>query len=270
VVRQLDGRHELVLADLIDAPASAHRFIRGDLEDPEVCRQAVDGVEAVIHLAAKLAPHIPRCYETNTLTTWNVCQAAVKAGIRRIVFASTINTYGQGHYKIGKKVRHPPYLPIDERVPVFPEDGYGLSKVANEELLRGVSDAYGISTYAFRLPWVASPERVAGYVPREIEPKWALSPMRVIDPWNYIDVRDAAAAFRLAVESPSPPAHGVSYLTADDTLRPEPTMELLAKYIPEWVPLAGDRLPGHTPWFSSASAKADFGWKPVHTWRKQA
>jgi hypothetical protein len=61
----------------------------------------------------------------------------------------------------------------------------------------------------------------------------------------------------------------MSYLVADDTTRPELTMDLLRQHIPEWVPLAGDRLGGHAAWFSNRRAKEDLGWKPVHTWRNK-
>lgn len=270
-VRELQGRHDLVLTDMRppDEP-SPHTFLAGDLMDAGFCRRAVDGVDAVVHLAALLSPHIPRAYEINTVTTWNIADAARLTGVRRFLFASSINVYGQGSYKISSAVRTPPYLPIDENVEARPEDGYGLSKLAGEITLRGISDACGMCVYCFRLPGVWRPDGTASYRPRPLDKCPPLTPLRLIDPWLYIDVRDVAAAMRLALEAARPPLFAVSYLTAADTTRPEPTMDLLRRFIPEWLSLAGDRLPGHAPWFSSSRAFSDLGWRPRHTWRNAA
>jgi UDP-glucose 4-epimerase len=189
--------------------------------------------------------------------------------VKRIVFASTINVWGQGNYKIGTKVIAPPYLPIDENVPPRPEDGYALSKLANEQVLRGFSDAHGIRAYCLRLPAVWRPEQTERFTPPPLESLPPLTPTRIIDPWNYIDIRDVADAFQSALEIPTLPEFGVSYLLAADTTRPEPTQELLQRFIPEWLPLANDKLPAHAPWFSSATAERDLAWKPVHTWRNR-
>ena len=273
IVADLASAHQLVRMDAreLRAPlAEGQAFCQGDLTDPAVCARAVEGVEAIVHLAAVPHARPPDAYQRNTQGTWNLLTAAARAGVQRVAFASSINVYGQGAYKIGQRVHHPPYLPIDADVPPRPEDAYGLSKQANEQAMRGFSDACGMRTYCFRLAGVWWPDQTGGYRPHRIHAHWGPHPSRCIDPWNYVDIRDVAAAFRRFVEMPTPPPFGISYLVADDTTRPEPTMDLLAQYIPEWVPLAGDRLPGHRPWFSNGDAKRDLGWQPAHTWRSGA
>lgn len=267
---ELGKRHELVLFD-VKEPATrpaGQSFVHGDLMDASTCARAVEGVEAIVHLAAAVHAWSPQAYERNTQSTWHLLTAAAKAGVKRFAFSSTINVYGQGAYKIGRKLYHPPYLPIDENVPPRAEDGYGLSKIANEQAIRGFSDAYGMKGYCFRLCGVWSAEDTEKYRPGAMHGRWVPHPARAIDPWNYIDIRDVASAFARFLEMDNPPEYGVSYLVADDTTRPEPTMDLLRQYIPEWLPLAGDRLPGHTPWFSNRRAKEDLGWRPMHTWRR--
>lgn len=268
MVEELGKSHELVLLDQRESaePAPKHPFIQGDLVDLEVCKRAVDGVEAIVHLGAIAHASIAHCYERNTHGTWNLLTAAVAGGVKRVAFSSTINVYGQGHYKIGKKLYNPPYLPIDENSPAPAEDGYGLSKLANEQAMRGFSDAYGISTYCFRLAGVWWPESTDRHNPGPI--RHGPSPRRIIDPWHYIDVRDVFDVFRTYLEMPVPPQSGVSYLVANETTAAETTMDLLERFIPEWVPLAGDRLPGHTPWFSNRRLQQDLGWSPRHSWRK--
>ncbi len=265
----LTNGHELVLFDRrerADHNSPGH-FVLGDLMDIEACKRAVHGVEAIAHLGAIGHARVPECYLRNTVGTWNLLSAAAAAGVKRIAFSSTINVYGQGGYKVGSKPYNPPSLPIDENTPPRPEDPYGLSKLANEHAMRGFSDAYGISAYCFRLAGVWTAKMTTEYRPHPIHGHWVPRPTHIIDPWNYVDIRDVVGAFRRFLEMPNPPEFGVSYLVADETTRDEPTMDLLARYIPQWVPLAGDRLPGHTPWFSNRRVKQDLAWAPKHSWR---
>lgn len=269
VTRLFEDEFELTLLDARAAPAGAqrHRFIQGDLMDDAICRQAVDGVEGIVHLAASPTPYAPHTYQRNTVSTWNLCEAAARAGVRRIAFASTINVCGLGRYKLGPKEHTPPYLPLDENVPCYPEDPYGLSKVANEQVLRAFAEAHDIKAYCFRLAHVWMPGRLENYQPAPLERIAPLTTTRIIDPWHYIEVRDVAAAFRLALVKPEVPEFGASYMVADDTTRPELTRDILSRFVPQWLPLAGDRLQGHAAWFSTARAKADLGWQPRYTWR---
>ena len=268
VIPALEMDHELVLTDIQPAPQTGHTYIQGDLCDENVAARATEGVEAIIHLAANARP-TPQTYQINTVTTWNLCSAAAAAGVRRIAFASSINAYGQGSYKVGSKLFAPPYVPIDENVPCRPDDSYGLSKIANEEVLRGFSDAYGISAYCIRLPGVWRPPWIESYAPKPLENVPPMTLRNLIDPWHYIDVRDVASVFKRFVESEHVPQFAVSYLTAEDTTRPEPTVELFERFLPELLPLGADKIEGYGPWFSSERAKNDLGWCPEHTWRRK-
>ncbi|MEO0633765.1 MAG: NAD(P)-dependent oxidoreductase, partial [Pseudomonadota bacterium] len=88
--------------------------------------------DAVVHFAA-----IPRilvtsdneCFRINTMGTYNVIDAALKMGVRKIIFASSETTYG---VCFADGTRTPAYLPIDEDHPTVPEDSYAMSKVCNE------------------------------------------------------------------------------------------------------------------------------------------
>ena len=83
--------------------------------------------------------------------------------------------------------------------------------------------------------------------------------------YSYIDVRDLAVAFRLAVERPVP-GGTVMFVVADDSTVAEPLCDLL----PRLNPAIGDRagaLTGSRGVFSNARAKDILGWKPLHSWR---
>ena len=68
------------------------------------------------------------CCRVNTLGTYNVIDAAIKMGVRKVIFASLETTYGicfaDGEVK-------PDYLPIDDKHPTIPEDSYAMSKIVN-------------------------------------------------------------------------------------------------------------------------------------------
>lgn len=87
------GEMELIRADLTDgAPGSGFAFRGLDVTDENACRQACDGVDAVLHLAADPDPDADfrsSVLPVNIVGTYNVATAAVAAGARRFVFASS-------------------------------------------------------------------------------------------------------------------------------------------------------------------------------------
>jgi nucleoside-diphosphate-sugar epimerase len=121
--------------------------------------------DAVVHFAA-----VPRilltadneCYRTNVLGTYNVIDAALKMGVRKIVFASSETTYGicfaDGELK-------PDYLPIDEDHPTVPEDSYAMSKVCNEATARSFQRRSGADIYGLRINNVIEPHEYKAHFP---------------------------------------------------------------------------------------------------------
>jgi len=100
----------------------------GDIRDPNAVRNAVKGVEAVIHLAALIA--IPFSYlapdtyvDTNIKGTLNVLQAARDYGISRVLVTSTSEVYGTAQY-----------VPIDEKHPFQGQSPYSASKIGADRL----------------------------------------------------------------------------------------------------------------------------------------
>jgi len=113
----------------------------GDVRDPGLCRDIMQDMEVVFHLAA-LIP-IPYSYrapasyvDTNVVGTLNVCQAARTAGIQKFVHVSTSEVYGSAQY-----------VPIDERHPLSAQSPYSASKIG--------ADAIAVSFWhSFQLPVV--------------------------------------------------------------------------------------------------------------------
>jgi NAD dependent epimerase/dehydratase len=112
--------------------------ITGDVRDPHFCARAVKGVDVVFHLAALIA--IPYSYvapssyvDVNVTGTLNVCQAALDAGVRRVIHTSTSEVYGTARY-----------VPIDENHPLQPQSPYSASKIGADSIALSYFNAFSL------------------------------------------------------------------------------------------------------------------------------
>jgi nucleoside-diphosphate-sugar epimerase len=119
-------------------------FLEGDLADVAFARQAVAGVEFVLHQAA--LPSVPRSvadplasHRANVEATVNLLVAARDAHVRRIVFAGSSSAYGNALT-----------LPKYEGMPNDPLSPYALQKVVGELYLRMFTQLYGLETVSIR------------------------------------------------------------------------------------------------------------------------
>jgi nucleoside-diphosphate-sugar epimerase len=139
-----------------------------DVNDYPRLREVIRGCQAVVHLAAVPNPSQAspeELFRINASGTFNIFQAAAEEGIRRVVQASSINSAGQ-FYGIHPAPLH--YLPIDEEHPVFSTDAYSFSKNVIEEIGNYFWRREGISSVAYRLPWVAPAEVHDSFTPRRV------------------------------------------------------------------------------------------------------
>ena len=220
------GATALVLADPGDL--AARHVVVGDAADPATVRKALEGTDAVIHLAAIPTPerNTPQeVFGTNTMTTLTVLEEAGTAGIRHATVASS---YGVTGLPWSVTPVHPPYLPVDEAMPSQVSDPYGLSKQTDELIAQMAARRHGMSVVCLRYPFVGDQQRLADRA-RQLRANPALGATEL---WTYLDVRDAARAALLALAVPAPGAHAV-HLCAPDTLSPEPTSELIARFHPD-------------------------------------
>jgi hypothetical protein len=92
-------------------------------------------------------------FSVNAISTYNVIEAAVKLGIRKVIIASSETTYGVC-FAEGDKDFHS--FPLEEDYDVDPMDSYGLSKVVNEKTARAFAMRSGIDIYACGSPTSSS------------------------------------------------------------------------------------------------------------------
>jgi nucleoside-diphosphate-sugar epimerase len=166
----LAAGHEVVATDvrLPTEPTPEVRVV--DLCHIDAVRELMQGAEAVCHLGnlpgfggAPGATPIGRSkgFINNTATNYNVFLAATEAGVRRIVYASSIQAYGCCGYTStnGPGIfSRPQYLPLDEDHPLNPVDAYPLSKAVGESIAASFCQALpDLTAWSMRFSGIAMP-----------------------------------------------------------------------------------------------------------------
>ncbi|WP_406098145.1 NAD-dependent epimerase/dehydratase family protein [Streptomyces sp. NBC_01013] len=120
--------------------------ITADLGDKEALREAVRGVDAIIHLAGiSLEASFDKILRANIEGTYNLYEAALAEGVRRIVFASSNHAVGF----TPRPLPGDPLIPIG--TPRRPDTFYGLSKSFGEDLAQLYWDRHGLETVSVRI-----------------------------------------------------------------------------------------------------------------------
>jgi UDP-glucose 4-epimerase len=134
---QRDG-WRVSVADLVSFPDESIPTVTGDLRDPEIRARAVEGVDAVVHLAAltSVLGSIERpaeFHQTNVEVTAGLLEVARLADVEAFILASSNAVVGD----VGEKT-------ITEDIAISPLTPYGATKAAAEMLVSGYAGAYGI------------------------------------------------------------------------------------------------------------------------------
>jgi nucleoside-diphosphate-sugar epimerase len=260
IVRDLRAAgYDVVGMDRAPAPVADERFVSGSILDTDALATALTGADAVVHTAALLTRGNtqPDIFEVNTRGTWNVFDAATRAGVRRVVSFSSECAIGQCFQRV---VRPPRYLPIDEAHPLEPQDAYSLSKQLGEDIARAFHRTGGPSVVILRPTWVMFPMPAA-----ELEARRALGHG---DMWCWVAPDDVAAATVAAVALETD--FDTFFLGAPNTLCEAPTLDRLRA---RWGALPELRDPGFyaadptAGIYDSRKAGQKLGFKPTRDWR---
>lgn len=143
--RQLKGRFPILrLSDRVEIgrAEAGEEAVTCDLRDFAAVSRLMTGVDAVVHLGASLSvDDWPEIRDNNIDATWNVYEAARRAGTSRIVFASSNHAIGM--YERGAV--------LDLDAALRPDSLYGISKAFGENLSRYYWDKYGIESACLRI-----------------------------------------------------------------------------------------------------------------------
>ena len=271
----LDEGHEVLNLDLRPSPEVRCRTLITDLTDLGQAFGALGAYTGIDELQSSLRPEaidvlvhfaaIPRVqlvpdsevFRINTLSTYNVMEAATRLGIPKVVYASSEATYGvvfaEGHLD-------PQYFPVDEEHPTVPMDAYGLSKVVNEQTAASFHARRGGDWYGLRIGDVMAPEDYARFGP------WTTVPeIRKRELWAYVDVRDVAQMVRRCVEVDGLGLQ-VFNTYAGESAHVLPTAELAGRFYPN-VEVRGE-LVADAPLVSNQKARRLLGFESRHNWRE--
>jgi nucleoside-diphosphate-sugar epimerase len=215
------------------------------------------GFDAVVHLGAIPAPGIvpdATTFENNMLSTYNVFQAARRARIKNVVYASSETVLGLP-FDVD-----PPYIPVDEEYAARPESTYSLVKHLEEqmavELTRWDPE---LSITGLRFSNVMDAEDYERFPSFESDArlrKWNL--------WGYIDGRDGAQAVAHALEN-GKPGFEAFIIANSDTVMSRSSASLAAEVFPD-VKVIKD-LGEHETLLSIDKARRLLGFEPEHSWR---
>ena len=277
--RELAGKAQISGLD-IASPLGAEgigTFTRGSIEDPAAVTAAMKGQDAVVHIAAR--PNIwsgqgHEIMHTNVTGTWNVLQAAEEAGVKRVILTSSDSVIG--FTVLQGSMLPPDYLPVDETHPRRPTDAYAISKKLCEELGRSFAERGKLEVVVLRPVYVLYPEFEGEVRARAANPTTYTGPAAggrqpagggVM--WHYVDPRDLARAYRLALAADKP-AFGPYFICARTTLAPEPTIERLAARMGRRIPVKRPQVYAespHAPLYDLTAARDRLGFVAEHDMR---
>ena len=247
-------------------------MLTGDIRDPHGIKEAMNGCDAVLHLAALIA--IPFSYsspdsyiDTNIKGTLNVLQAARELGIKRVIHTSTSEVYGTAQF-----------VPITEEHPLQGQSPYSASKIGADQL------AYSFYS-SFRLP-VVTVRPFNTYGPRQsaraviptiitqiangkrIIKLGAIAPTR-----DFSYVQDTVSGFIAALTSEGGQGQVVN-LGSNFEISIGDTAHLIAESMDTAIEIVSDEIrirPENSEvdrlWASNTKAKEIFGWEPKYSGR---
>jgi nucleoside-diphosphate-sugar epimerase len=217
--------------------------------------------DAVIHFGGVARNMlVPDCetYRVNTMGSYNVMEASCRLGVKKIILASSVCTYGVTYAEGDVDFAS---FPIDEETDTNPMDVYALSKICMESTARSFANRFKVDIYALRIGAVIAPEEHARSFHRYVnEPdRWK------VHGWSYVDVRDLAQMCLRGIE-----VDGLGFQifnATNDTITNESvTPDFLHAQCPT-TPFTRD-LEQHEAPMSNRKIKRCLGFREEHDWKR--
>jgi len=153
----LSKNHQVSVLD-VNSPKLDIQFIKADIQNLEVVKDAIKDCDLVIHLAALVGVESTENFPIKTLEfningTKNILEACRHSKVKKIIFSSSSEIYGQ-----------PLSVPIKESDPLIPITIYGISKLTAEEYVKSYSKMYGIDYTILRFFNAYGPNQSQNFV----------------------------------------------------------------------------------------------------------
>lgn len=244
----------------------------GDVRDPNGVRAAMQGCDAVLHLAALIAIpysyHSPDTYiDTNVKGTLNILQAARDLGVKRVIHTSTSEVYGTARF-----------VPITEAHPLQGQSPYSASKIGADQLAYSFYASFGLPVVTVRPFNTYGPRQSARAVIPTIITQIANGQRRIklgaVSPtrdFNY--VQDTVGGFMAALRSEAGAGEVVNF-GSNYEISVGDTAQLIAEAMGTSIEIETDeqRLrPANSEverlWADNTRARELFGWSPAYAGR---
>lgn len=204
-------------ADSLVDPYAIHRAF-------EAAGREIGQIDAIVHLANHTNVHAAtpeQVLRENLAVNASVFQSSLERGVKRIVFASSVQAVlgGIGRASDDPRVTRPLALPVNEQSHPRPTNGYGLSKLLSEQMLDGLmaplyDEQAGTSAVSLRMPYVLDQGSFEGWAsrgPGSHDYRWG-----GCECFSYIHLDDIAEACVAAIDAPLPSPHEVFWIAAPD------------------------------------------------------
>jgi len=249
------------LADSLVDPYAIHRAF-------DLAAREIGTVDAVVHLANHTNVHAAtpeQVLRENLAVNASVFQASLERGVKRIVFASSVQAMlgGIGRASDDPRSTHPLSFPINEATAPRPTNGYGLSKLLSERMLDGLTSALydeqqATSAISLRMPYVldqSSFEAWSKRGPGGHDYRWG-----GCECYAYIHLDDCAEAFVAALDADLPGPHEVVWISAPDPRIAESVTDIAQEYF-QAVPGVEDAIRADS-FMDLGKAGRMLGWRP--------
>jgi len=209
-------------------------FIEGDIRDAAVAQESIKNVDAVFHLAAFISvagsmEDPLACYDANLNGSLNVLMQADKAGVRRVVLASSAAVYGESEST------------VDENHPPTPLSPYAASKLAMEQAAKLFSQSFNLETVCLRFfnaygPRQSPDSPYAAAIPKFIQVMSAGEPVTIHGDGrqtrDFVYVGDIVNAMLLAADGESIDGR-VFNIAGGNSVSINKLVETLQRFFPE-------------------------------------
>jgi UDP-glucose 4-epimerase len=273
LMRTLRGTRDASGRDVIgiDVKASDWTDRVGSIVDREFVRNALRGVDTVLHAATLHKPHVAthsrqEFVDVNVTGTLNLLEESVAAGVRQFVFTSTTSVYG---FALNPAPAAAAVWVDEDLVPV-PKNIYGITKLAAENLC-------ALFQRKFRLPCIVL--RTSRFFPEEddnAETRGSYADANVkANEFLYrrVDVADIVDAHLLAAQRATEIGFGCYVISATTPFSPADRAALrtdaaavVARYVPQFAEIYARRgwsmFPDIGRIYDNARARAALGWRP--------
>ena len=240
--------------------------VYGDMTSRLDLLRAAENCDAIAHLAAIPNPgHGDEdIFAVNVTGTEQLLSAAEAHGIKRVALASTCCAFG---IFFARHQIDPQYLPMDEKHPNLPQDLYGLSKLLNEETAAAYTRRCGMTTVSLRLTSVMNLEDNGRWM-RWMRKSLHSDAERKNDIWSYVDTRDAARAFRLALENAPEGTNTTAIIAARDSFTALDIRDLVRRHFPALAEQVSS-LASDASLYDTRHAEERFGFVAERLWRNE-